>query len=153
MNYKEHADLAPPASLDRRADFAALAGMALPYDDAGIIVTPFDFHQSLRTRIRKGITWAIFGVLAVVLGLILLLTVVEVILHLPFLLPAWAWCLGVDKLRSRKKAGSPEVAGELSPESLQKRARVSRGRLTGDRTCQYPGPRRVRQPLANSPVD
>jgi uncharacterized membrane protein YfcA len=103
--------------------------MVSPYDDAGIIVPPFDFHQSLRTRIGRGIGWAIFAVLGVLVGLMLLLTVVDAILHLPFLLLALAWYLGVDKLRSHKKAGSAEVPGEPSLESLEERYGVSRGRI------------------------
>jgi hypothetical protein len=88
------------------------------YDDAWIIVPPFDFQQSLRTRIKSGIGWDNTRVFGVLVGLALVLVIVDAILHLPFLLVALAWDLRVGKPRFNKRPAPAEVPGEPSLESL-----------------------------------
>jgi uncharacterized membrane protein len=82
----------------------------LTYSDAGIISPPFGYKEPLRSRLRKGLRLAIFGVFAVLAAIVMAIAILGAILHLPFLLLGLAW--GYWKQRSTRKAATTESVEE-----------------------------------------
>lgn len=86
----------------------------LPYNNVGIISPPYGYKEPLRSRLRKGFVWVMFGLLVILLVIAAVGTVLSMIFHLPFVLLGLAWGYWRGKVATTKGAGQQSLERDAS---------------------------------------